>query len=193
MPLGLLATEGLVATAAWEQGQLPLLVADLFPPPRFEWKGDGRHLYFDYDGTVMDANLSKSTRTVLPVYPRGLRRGFTLVGTIPPSLSVGLARSKCVLPWLSEVGPLAYVILRVSLTLLILTLTGILFSIQARWSGLIFAALLLLPGTRTEEQARSWRLSLPGLSSPWRGAAQYRPPLWWWSCDLDAAVLAGGG
>jgi len=138
VPLGLLATEALVASFAWEQGQLPLMVADLFPPPRFEWELDGRHLYFNYDGTTVVANLSASTSTIVPVYPRGLRHGFTLVGTVPTSLSVGLLEVRAI-PWLYEVTPLGYLITRVVLTLLILSITGLLFTIQARWLGLIAA------------------------------------------------------
>ncbi len=114
------------------------MVADLFPPPRFDWQLDGRHLYFNYDGTTIVANLSESTSTVVPIYPSGLRHGFTLVGTIPPSLSVGLREVRAI-PWMYEVTPLTYLITRIVLTLVILSITGLLFTIQARWLGLIAA------------------------------------------------------
>lgn len=138
VPLGLLATEGLVASIVWEQGELPLLVADLFPPPRVEWELNGIHLYFNYEGSSIVANLSESKNTVLPVYPHGVRHGFTLIGTIPTSLSVGLLEVRAI-PWQYEVTPLGYLITRVVLTFLILSITGLLFTIQARWLGLIAA------------------------------------------------------
>jgi hypothetical protein len=138
VPLGLIATEALLALFVWEQGQLPLMVADLFPPPRFEWENDGRHLYFNYDGSSIDTNLSAATSSVVPLYPRGLRRGFTLLGTIPPSLSVGLLEVRAI-PWMYEVRPWTYLITRVVLTVLILLAIGILFTLQARWLGLIAA------------------------------------------------------
>ena len=87
VPLGLLATEVLVASFVWEQGQLSLMVADLFPPPQFEWAIDGRHLYFNYDGTSTDVNLSASTTSVALVYPR-LAPRFHPGGHHPP-LNVG--------------------------------------------------------------------------------------------------------
>ena len=77
------------------------------------WEVDGRHLYFNYDGTTIVANLSAGTSSVVAVYPRGLRRGFTLVSTIPPSLSVGLLEVRAI-PWIYGVAPWAYLIMRLS-------------------------------------------------------------------------------
>ena len=62
VPLGLLATEVLVASFVWEQGQLPLMVADLFPPPRFEWEIDGRHLYLQLRRHQRSLRTSASQR-----------------------------------------------------------------------------------------------------------------------------------
>jgi hypothetical protein len=139
VPLGLLATEGLVAAVAWEQGELSLMVADLFPPPEFVWAADGRHLCFNYDGAVIDVKFSETkAAAAMPIYPRGLRRGFTLIGTIPLSLSVDLFEVRA-FPFLFGVKQATYLITRIVLTFLIVSAAGILFAIQARWLGLIAA------------------------------------------------------
>jgi hypothetical protein len=136
VPLGLLATEALVAVLAWEQGQLPMIVADLFPPPRLVHLDDGPRLYFDFDGTVLVANCGESLDTLIPVYRYGLRRGFTLIGTIPASLSIWRARTLTNL-WMFKVAPEKYLTTRIALTFLVAWAAGILLTIQARWLGLI--------------------------------------------------------
>jgi hypothetical protein len=78
------------------------------------------------------------------VYPRGLRRGFTLTGTIPASLSMGLLKVR-VNPWKYAVSPTSYLAMRIFLTVLILTGVGLLLTIQARWLGLIGATALRRP------------------------------------------------
>jgi hypothetical protein len=138
LPPALAVTEGLVALAAWQQGQLPLLVVDLFPPPRFAFELDGRHLYFNYDGIAIDKNYSESIEALATVYPYGLRHGFTLVGTIPPSLAMGLLAVRTN-PWMYDVAPLAYLIFRIVMTVAILSIAGLAFLVQARWLGLIAA------------------------------------------------------
>jgi hypothetical protein len=136
VPLGLLATEALVAALAWQQGQLPLLVADLFPPPRVAQLDDGAHFYFDYGGTPIDLNCSDSFNPMLGVYPHGVCRGFTLSALVPASLSVGLFQVRQRL-WMYHVNPVHYLILRIALTLLILWAAGTLLTVQARWLGAI--------------------------------------------------------
>jgi hypothetical protein len=136
VPLGLLATEAVVAASAWQQGQLPLLVADLFPPPRVAQLDDGAHFYFDYGGTPVDLNCSDSFSPMVRVYPQGVRRGFTLSALVPASLSVGLLQVRQRL-WMYHVNPVHYLMLRIALTLLILWAAGTLLTVQARWLGAI--------------------------------------------------------
>jgi hypothetical protein len=138
MPLGMLVTEGLVALLAWQQGQLPLMVIDLFPPPRIQEQDDGKHVYFEFDGTVLDENCSANLESLNHAYPLGLRRGFTLTGTIPPSLSMGLLRVRMD-PETYRVDPAAYLTMRILLTVLILWVAAVLLALQARWLGLIAA------------------------------------------------------
>jgi hypothetical protein len=137
VPLGLLATEGLAALLALGQGELPLMIADLFPLPRFAHDLQGDHLHFDYDGTRV-SKLFGDLRTLVPIYPLALRHGFTLIGTIPPSLSLGLFRVR-VNPWMYDVNPVLYLVSRLLLSLLIFLAAGIVLTLQARWLGLIAA------------------------------------------------------
>jgi hypothetical protein len=136
VPLGLLATEALVAALAWEQGQLPLIVADLFPPPRLVHMDDGPRLCFDLDGTEVVANCGGTHDTLIPVYRYGLRRGFTLIGTIPASLSIRGVRI-LINQWMFKVAAEKYLATRIALTFLVAWAAGTLLTIQARWLGLI--------------------------------------------------------
>jgi hypothetical protein len=137
-PIGLLVTEGVLAVFAWQQGQLPLVVVDLFPPPRFAYVLDGKHLYFNYDGSLIDKNYSESIDGLAAVYPRALRHGHTLVGTIPPSLALGLLEVRTN-PWDYEVRPETYLVLRIVFTFFIVFAGGFALLVQARWLGLIAA------------------------------------------------------
>jgi hypothetical protein len=138
VPLALILTEAFVALAAWQQGQLPLMVVDLFPPPDSAYTVDGRHLYFDYDGTRIDMNYSASIEALAAVYPQAFRHGFTLIGTIPPSLSMGLLEVRGS-PRNYYVLPVSYLFLRVAMTMVILSVAGVALRAQARWLGLIAA------------------------------------------------------
>jgi hypothetical protein len=138
VPLGLAAAEGIVALCAWQQGQLPLMVVDLFPPPKVDYEVNGKHLYFDYDGIRINTPVAASIEPVVAVYPVGFRRGFTLSATIPPSLSMGLLGVRCN-PFAYEVPPLAYLAMRILATALILSIAGAVLMVQARWLGLITA------------------------------------------------------
>jgi hypothetical protein len=137
-PIALVVIEGILALCAWQQGQLPLLVVDLMPPPRFGYVIDGKHLYFDYDGTRIDMNYSESIEALAAVYPRALRHGYTLVETIPPSLAMGLLEVRTN-PWDYEVTPESYLIHRIVFTFLVLAFSGVALLVQARWLGLIAA------------------------------------------------------
>jgi hypothetical protein len=138
VPLALILTEGFVALVAWQQGQLPLMVVDLFPPPSSAFTVDGRHLYFDYDGTKIDMNYSASVEALAAVYPQAFRHGFTLIGTIPPSLSMGLLEVRGS-PRNYYVLPVSYLIVRIAMTMLILFVAGVALRAQSRWLGLIAA------------------------------------------------------
>jgi hypothetical protein len=138
-PLGLLLTEATAAFLAWQQGQLPLMVVDLFPPPRIQEEDDGKHVYFQYDsGPTLDENCSENMDFLCQAYPHALRRGFTLTGTIPPSLAIGLLQVRAV-PEDYRVDPAAYLTMRILVTVLILGVAGVLLTLQARWLGLIVA------------------------------------------------------
>jgi hypothetical protein len=138
VPLGLMMIEALLALITWQQGQLPLMILDGFPPPTLERTEDGRHALFNYDGQVFDLKSTAGEDEVIRLYPRGLRRGFTLLGTIPLSLSVGLLEVREE-PRRFNVLPGHYLTTRIALTFLILTGTGLLLTIQARWLGLVAA------------------------------------------------------
>ena len=138
VPAGLLAVEAVVAGLAWEQGQLPMLVGDLFPPPRFEQRIDGPYLIFDLDGTVIGTNVGASMDVLTPIYRKGLRRGFTLTGTIPVSLSMGSVLRQPL--WMYRVPSWQYLTMRIVLTILIVWAVGVLVIIQARWLGVIAAS-----------------------------------------------------
>jgi hypothetical protein len=137
-PAALILTEGILALFAWQQGQLPLLVVDLFPPPRFAYVVDGKHLYFNYGGTRLDKNFSESVDGLAAAYPLAFRHGYTLVGTIPPSLAMGLLEVRTN-PWECEVTPESYLFHRILFTFLIVAVIGIALMVQARWLGLIAA------------------------------------------------------
>jgi hypothetical protein len=138
LPLGLLATEALVAALAWEQGELPLMVADLFPPPALTYRDDGPRLCFDFDGTEVVAPCAASHDTLIPVYRSGLRHGFTLTGTIPASLPIRRTRIPINM-WMFKVAAPRYLMTRIALTFLIAWAAAALLTIQARWLGLIAA------------------------------------------------------
>jgi hypothetical protein len=138
LPLGLVLIEGLLIVIAWQQGQLPLMILDNFPPPRLVRAEDGRHALFNYDGRVFDLQSMGRPEDLIQLYPRGLRRGFTLLGTIPLSLSVGRVEVR-VSPRRFQVQPAQYMATRIAATALILTGAGLLLTIQARWLGLIAA------------------------------------------------------
>jgi hypothetical protein len=130
--------EALLALIAWQQGQLALMILDGFPPPTFERAEDGRHALFNYDGQAFDLKSTAREDEVILLYPRGLRCGFTLLGTIPLSLSVGLSEVREE-PQRFNVLPGHYLATRIALTFLILTGTGLLLTVQARWLGLVAA------------------------------------------------------
>jgi hypothetical protein len=138
VPLGLMMIEGLLALITWQQGQLPLMILDGFPPPTFERTEDGRHALFNYDRQVFDLKSTAPEVEVIRLYPRGLRRGFTLLGTIPLTLSVGLFELREE-PARFNVLPGHYLATRIALTFIILSGTGLLLTVQARWLGLIAA------------------------------------------------------
>jgi hypothetical protein len=138
VPLGLMMIEALLALVAWQQGQLPLLIVDGFPPPRYEMMGDGTHAIFNFDGTVIDLRNVTMSDHLPAVYSSGLRRGFTLLGTIPLSLSVGLLEVRGS-PGKFNVLPGYYLATRIFLTLVILAGAGLLLTIQARWLALVAA------------------------------------------------------
>jgi hypothetical protein len=138
VPLGLMMIEGLLALIAWQQGQLPLMILDGFPPPTFERTEDGRHAIFDYDGQVFDLKSTARDDELILLYPRGLRHGFTLLGTIPLSLSVGLTEVRAE-PRKFNVLTGHYLATRIALTFLILAGTGVLLTVQGRWLGLVAA------------------------------------------------------
>jgi hypothetical protein len=75
---------------------------------------------------------------LIPVYRSGLRRGFSLIGTIPGSLAIWRARIEANL-WLFKVAPEKYLATRIALTFLVAWSVGTLLTIQARWLGLIAA------------------------------------------------------
>jgi hypothetical protein len=138
VPLALLVTEGLVALIALQQGQLHLMVVDLFPPPRVVFPEGFQHFYFQYDRLEIDKPFRKSLQSLSAVYPSGLRHGFTLTAAIPASLSQGLGSVR-MSPEAYEVGSTAYLTWRIILTALILSFAGIALCVQARWLGLIAA------------------------------------------------------
>jgi CheY-like chemotaxis protein len=133
LPLGLLVMEGLIASAAWQQGSLPLLVSDLYPPPQFVSRQNGAHLVFNYDGIVKDRLFLQFSEEASSVYWLGMRRGYTLTGTLPASLTTGITARMS--PELFRTTEEIYFGVRFFLSVLILTGTGLLLAIQSRWLG----------------------------------------------------------
>jgi hypothetical protein len=114
------------------------MVADLFPPPRLKQLDDGPRLFFDFGGAEVVANCGETFDTLIPVYRQGLRRGFTLIGTVPASLSIWRSR-RPINQWMFKVVPEKYLAVRIVLTFLAAWSAGILLTFQARWLGRIAA------------------------------------------------------
>jgi hypothetical protein len=134
-PLGLAAIEAALAGIAAYEGYLPVLVGDLFPPPRVETDGSGTHYYFDYDGETIVADYLLVDAAYYRAYPKGLRHGYTLTGTLPASLAEGSRARTWMRKYYLFLVP--YLAVRIALTFLILTGLGLLMSVQARWLGAI--------------------------------------------------------
>ncbi|MFO0952678.1 MAG: response regulator [Isosphaeraceae bacterium] len=134
-PLGLVVMEALLGFLAWQEGSLPLLASDLFPPPRIENVEGKAHLIYRYDDQQINRLYGDLANDGGAVYLAGLRHGYTLSGTIPASLAWG--RTTRTPATLFRSTDEAYLGVRFFLSVLILTGTGLLLTIQSRWLGTI--------------------------------------------------------
>ena len=151
LPATLLLIEPVLAAFVWWQGQLPLLVTDIFPPPRIDSRLNGAHMVYIYDGLVIERIFTEDPSEILPVYLSGLRRGFTLVGTIPGSL---FPRNEVIVyPEWFHSSPPVYVAFRGVMAVLIVSVVGAVLSAQARMLGLIVSVGAGRPGAGNAEVA----------------------------------------
>lgn len=137
VPLSCCLLEALLALIVWQQGCLALMIDDLFVTPREVLQTDGTYLIYRFHGTVITRPLGDRSADIAPVYHAALRRGFTLLGTIPASLSTG---------WYSRASLYAYrtdeafyAAMRAVLSVLTLSTLGAVLALQARWLGLVAA------------------------------------------------------
>ena len=135
VPMGFCLLEAATVSIVKAEGVLTRLIDDLFLAPRLGKFGDLVGSHYRFDDRRIAVPLGSESDEALRLYRTALSRGFTLVGSVPRSLSRGLEASPHAVVFLSL--DVAYLALRAALTILILTGACIVFSIQARWLGLI--------------------------------------------------------
>jgi CheY-like chemotaxis protein len=135
IPVGFCLIEALLLLISVGEDQLPLMINDLFPPPKLDFRDDRTFMIYNYDTGQMEMLLSRTSDEMLPVYRFALSKGYTLVGSIPASLSRGVASRFD--PTIFITADVMYLGYRICLAMVILTIAGVLLSVQARWLGLI--------------------------------------------------------
>lgn len=124
VPLGIVLIELVLILGTWQQGRLANLVLDLFPTPQGVVPTPG-NAYPSVDiANLPDARLFR-------FYGEGLRQGFTLTGSIPASLPLGIDVRQS--PSNILVEPRFYLAFRFILTTLIYWAVASLLVVQARW------------------------------------------------------------
>jgi CheY-like chemotaxis protein/DNA-directed RNA polymerase subunit RPC12/RpoP len=135
-PVGLCVLELVTALYVAQQGQMSLMATAQFPTPTTDFSQPGTILIYDYDHAVLRNRLANDRDLGFPIYRMGLRHGYTLVATIPASLTSHEVRTWPDLFGSSEIN---YLLVRLILSAWILTGCGLLLSIQASWLGVIAA------------------------------------------------------
>ena len=136
LPVGLAVIEAALVGLSYEQAWFAFLVSDQFPPT---WRRLGlsveRFVYKNPHGfELLNVDLAPKS-AFLKVYLDGLRRGYTLLGTVPGSLSVGT--STRLDPVIFGILPIRFLAVRLVFSLVGLTGVGLLVLFQARWLALI--------------------------------------------------------
>jgi DNA-binding response OmpR family regulator len=134
LPVGFVLLECGVVLIARGEDRLPSLVQDLYPRPAYVFEKTARDNLFRYkfDDAAYSIRYGTLPEAAYPIYLTGLSRGYTLVGSIPPSLSRHFEYmfDKRV-RYVSDPLHLG------TLTTLILAAAALILSLQARWLGLI--------------------------------------------------------
>lgn len=123
-PLTLLGSEFLVANVVYQYGALPLFALDYMPIPGQPLNINGILFYGQENYAQMPAGPFNMG------YLRGLRQGYSLVGSIPPSLS--LDTRAAISPRPIQLSPEGYLTFRLLLVGLIGLAWSVGFAIQAR-------------------------------------------------------------
>lgn len=131
LPAGLLAVEVILFMVATYYDHLSLLTADLFPTPVVVAADHGSDLIYHFDDETHRVSLVAGEVVIRPVYFAALRHGYTLVGTIPASLSWN--RIPRIDPFFFRTHEQSYLAFRILVTLFILHACGVLLAVQARW------------------------------------------------------------
>jgi CheY-like chemotaxis protein len=132
LPVGFVLLEFGIAMIAGGEGRLPAIIQDQYPYPEIVLRGIDTHLRYQFDDARCTVRFGRLPGMAYPIYLTGLRRGYTLVGSIPPSLSRHIENMiKPRIPYVSNVLYLG------TLTALILAASALILSLQARWLGVV--------------------------------------------------------
>lgn len=137
VPVGLVVIDMILALIAFEQGHLPLLVNNVFPTPSVAHQSHTADLAYRYDDCVWNVPFKDQGFDCVPIYLSGLRRGFTLLGTVPASLAVWTTRFD---PTIFQTQPSVFLALRFVLAILGVTAAASVLGVQARCLGSLVAA-----------------------------------------------------
>jgi hypothetical protein len=138
LPLAAAVAEGLLFALANHFNMLCFLLLDLFPKPEAAGRVFGIPAHGDFSfGVAADERF-------LRMYAHRLGQGYTLLGAVPPSLSLrpDLLRT----PYQYSMTETGYLLGRFALTQVAATVLLAALSLQARWLALIAA--LEAPGTK---------------------------------------------
>lgn len=161
--LGLVLIESLALLMALQQGQMRLLVNDVFPPPRILVGLGPTQCGYQYDNLRFTAPFPYEPTDAMPVYRKALGRGYTLTAAVPASVPDRLS-SRFPADLFSGT-PLGYFVFRLWLTVMIASVMLFLLGLQARWLGLIGVAAVMVPPFRERHTPESTAGTSP-LPSP---------------------------
>lgn len=123
-PLALVAAEVVALNVVYHHGTLPLVALDFMPIPGQPAFTDGVPFYNFVSYAELPAGRFNQG------YSNGLRQGYSLVGSLPPSLSLSTRAGINPGPLRSSQGN--YLVLRLALVGLMSVIVGLAFAIQAR-------------------------------------------------------------
>ena len=129
VPVGFCLTEGLLAFCFYLQGALPFFSMEYMPIPGNPAIYVGVPHYDSRDFRLLPQD------PFIRSYFHNLAKGYSLIGAIPPSLS--LSTRAGLSPAIIALVPWSYAALRFLLVVAIVTCLLAAFSIQSRWLGLL--------------------------------------------------------